>query len=140
MPKLSEFEITGDSKAYHFTAPNPAVATAVVMMMGDGQLGWRDLKHPENELPVFRVPEMRGHWCNQKFGMSMNELMRKVGKSAELVSALFRALQSVELGLPGDTGVVEPQDYRDLRIRAQDIAKRVAQSIHTSVKRNGRIH
>lgn len=140
MAKLTEFEITGDTRPYHFTAPNPAVATAMVLMLGDGQLGWRDLRHKDHELPVYRVQEMREYWCKSKFGMSVDDLMKKVGTSAPLVMALFRAFGSIELGLPGDTGLSEPQDYRDLRKRGEVLAEKIKASIGRSVKKRGRIH
>ena len=140
MPESHEYQITGDTRPYHFTAPNPAVATVLVLMIGDGRLGWQDLRWPEHELPVFRIPQMRDHWAKQNFDMPLKDVLKKVSTNAELVTALHRSLESVTLGLPGDSGIDQPQEYRDLRIKAQQVAAKLKQSIRKGIRRSTRTH
>lgn len=137
---MKEFEITGDTRPYHFPAPNPAVATVLVLMLGNGKYGWRDLRHSENEFPVARIKMTRTYWCKDKFGMTDEDLLRKVSTTPELLAALWRALQSIALGLPGAPERVEPQDYRDLRIKGRLLAEQIQNRVNKGILRQARIH
>lgn len=136
--KLNEYEILGASRPYHFTAPNSQVATVAMMFLGEGRYGFRNLKDAEDNLPIFRIAGSHDDWCKKRFGMAMSELVSKVSRTKELVTAMHRALESVTLGLPGDSGIDRPPEYRDLEIQAKEKAEKIAREITRAVVKNQR--
>ena len=136
--KLNEYKIVGAPDPYHFRAPNNAVATVAMLYLGEGQYGHQNLKNSEDNLPMFRIAGSINDWCERVHGMNAQALINKVSTHTDSVTALYQALESITLGMPGDSGLVEPPAYRNLERQGKIKAEKIAVVLSKSMKRTRR--
>ncbi|HSH27955.1 MAG TPA: hypothetical protein VK972_09370 [Wenzhouxiangella sp.] len=111
-------------------AANEGVACVVVLSIGYGRLGFRHLRKNGRNMPVFAIPESLHHWIKDAFGMSANELEKRIAKG--FLGEFKEALDSVKLGLPGDRNVPRPKQRFDLEHTAKQRSEQVVQAIMKS--------
>jgi len=130
--------ITGSSQPYTVTAENFETAVAVCLMLGEG-LGLRPLTDTNSgTFPQLRIKESIDVWLEGKFNMNHHQFMKKV-TSPERINDLARAVESVELGLPGENGGrPNPPRSDDLKFRANHLHKKIMQTFVKSMARKTR--
>lgn len=136
MPSQKEalYEIIGAKAPYTMLAANDGVACVAVLMLGQGRLGFKHLRRHGRNMPVFEIPESLHAWIKDAFGMSPNELEKRIAKG--FVGELKEALDSIKLGLPGERNIPRPSKRYDLEPIAAIYSEKVVESIQKSLKRH----
>lgn len=125
--KQKEWQITGFTTPYWFKAPNLAVASVAVALLGRGNIGVRLIGGSEAMPPRMSRLQLQA-WSKRHFDMAFPQVEAKVARN--YVTELINALESVQIGLPGEGGLVRPA--RDL----EPAAHRAAQNVkHYLVRR-----
>ena len=135
---MKQWCITGSSQPYTVTAENFQTAVAVCLMLGDG-LGLRPLTDANSgEFPPLHIKESIEAWMEDEFGLNHHQFMTKV-TSPDNINDLARAVESVELGLPGENGGrPHPPRSDDLKHRANRLHMKIMQTFLKSMARKTR--
>jgi len=128
------YEITGGRQPYYMRATNDAVAFVAVLLVGGGTCGFRHLRRKGITMPIWEIPESMDLWVKDVFGMSRSQLEKRV--ASHHVEELHSALESIRLGLPGDTNVPRPKERWDLEAIAKKRAEAVKGAVYKSLKRH----
>lgn len=123
------WKIDGHRHPYWMKAPNLAVAAVAVLMMGNGKYGCKLIGGKE-EMPRFLIEGSLEAWCESTFRMDLDQLQARVAQGH--VIDLAKALGSVRIGEPGDSGFVRPEDGSDL----EEDAARLAESVERALMRS----
>lgn len=123
---MKEWVITGHVAAYHFRAPNLAVAAVAVLLAWRGKYGVQQIGDPSQSLPVLRHRSQADAWAQNRFGMTMRQVDSRVAQ--EHAVDLVNALESVTLGMPGD-GKLLVRPHIDLEPKARRLAWTVKEQL-----------
>lgn len=121
---------------YWFTAPNLAVAAAVVLELGRGKYGVRALDGSGDEMPMIVAKNQIDAWAKRALDMPMQEAIKKVTK--DWIIDLIAAMDAVTMGLPGNEARITPRV--DLAYHAKLAAAQARVKLARNLSQKKRVH